>query len=70
MGRIPYHLFERTCQKILVFLNELANPLQCDTIIDMVTINHINSFTLCNDENIEYIASLEKINDIMIVQQG
>ena len=70
MGRIPYHFFERTCQKMLVFLNKLSNPLQCDTIVDMITKNHINSFTLCSDENIEYIASLEKINDIMMIQQG
>ena len=70
MGRIPYHLFECTCQKMLIFLNKLANPLQCDAIIDMVTINHINSFIFCDNEDIEYIASLDKINDIMMIQQG
>ena len=36
----------------------------------MITINHINSFALCDDDDIEYIAFLDKINDIMMIQQG
>ena len=70
MGRIPYHLFERTCKKMLVFLNKLANPFKCDTIVDMISSNHIDSFAFCDDNEIEYIASLDKINDIMMIQQG
>ena len=67
---LPHHLFKNTCQKMIVFLKKLAHPFEFDAIIDMITKNHLNSFVLCNDDDIEYIASLDKINDIMIVQQG
>ena len=67
---LPYHLFKNTCQKMIIFLNKLANPFEYDAIIDMITRNHLDSFVFCNDDDIEYIASLDKINDIMIVQQG
>ena len=70
MGRIPHYLFKRTCKRLTMFLNKLANPIKCDIIIDMITINHINSFALCDDDDIEYIASLDKINGIMMIQQG
>ena len=70
MCRIPYHLFKNTCQKMIVFFKKLANPFESDAIIDMITRNHLGSFVFCNDDDIEYIASLDKINDIMIVQQG
>ena len=66
MCRIPYHLFKHTCQKMIVFLKKLANSFEGDAIMDMVTINHINSFILYDDKDIEYIASLDKINDIMM----
>ena len=55
---------------MLVFLNKLANPFKCDTIVDMISSNHIDSFAFCDDNEIEYIASLDKINDIMMIQQG
>ena len=48
----------------------MSNLFEFDAIIDMITKNHLNSFVLCNDDDIEYIASLDKINDIMIIQQG
>ena len=52
------------------FLNKLATPLKCGAIIDMITRKHLESFILCDDNKIEHIASLEKINDIMMRQQG
>ena len=68
--KIPYHLFQNTCQKMIVFFKKLTNPFACDAIIDMITRNYLDSFVFCNDDDIEYIASLEKINDIMMIQQG
>ena len=70
MGRIPHYLFKRTCKKMIIFLKKLANPCECDVIIDMITRKHLESFVLCDDNEIEHIASLKKINDIMMMQQG
>ena len=70
IGRIPHYLFKRTCKKMIIFLQNLAHPCDGHAIIDMITIHHIKSLALCDNYDIKYIASLEKINNIMIIQQG